>query len=98
MGLGLLRSCVSQYFILTTQGVSLKYLSYVVYFEKQVCKIKIKIKIKIKPIFYAKMYMSFWSTTIATSKSKPKWAFRYLNKNGLVAHLGGHKPIECPRH
>ena len=94
MGLGLLSSCVSQYFILTTQGISLKYLSYVVYFEKQVCKIKIKIK----PNFYAKMYMSFWSTTIATSKLKPKWAFRYLNKNGLVAHLGGHKPIECPRH
>ena len=19
-------------------------------------------------------------------------------RNGLIAHLGGHKPIECPRH
>ena len=36
--------------------------------------------------------MNFWSTTTGTSKSKPKWAFRYLNKNGLVAHLGDHKP------
>ena len=37
-------------------------------------------KTKKKTDLFVKRYMNFWATTTATSKSKPKWAFRYLNK------------------